>query len=53
MKVTIRQADFHDKTGDATKAGRGCKIQLHQNIKQSIISTCKVVISSILDYKSL
>ena len=25
-KVIIRQADPYDKTGDATKGGRGCKI---------------------------
>ena len=32
IKVIIRQADPYDKTGDATKGGRGCKIWLHQNI---------------------
>ena len=26
IKVIIRQVDPYDKTGDATKAGRGCKI---------------------------
>ena len=26
IKVIIRQADPYDKTGDATKGGRGCKI---------------------------
>ena len=26
IKVIIRQADPYDKTGDATKEGRGCKI---------------------------
>ena len=26
IKVLIRQADPYDKTGDATKGGRGCKI---------------------------
>ena len=25
-KVIIKQADPNDKTGDATKRGRGCKI---------------------------
>ena len=25
-KVIIRQADPYNKTGDATKGGRGCKI---------------------------
>ena len=28
-KVIIRQADPYDKTGDATKGGRGCIISLH------------------------
>ena len=26
IKVIIIQADSYDKTGDATKGGRGCKI---------------------------
>ena len=26
IKVIIRQADPYEKTGDASKAGRGCKI---------------------------
>ena len=52
MKVKIRQADPYDKTGDATKGGRGYKILLHQNIQKSIIFTCNGIISSILDYRS-
>ena len=32
IKVIIRQADSYDKTGDATKGDRGCKIWLYQNI---------------------
>ena len=32
IKVIIRQADLYNKTGDATKGGRGCTIWLHQNI---------------------
>ena len=32
IKVIIRQADPYDKTGDATKGGRGCIVLLHQNI---------------------
>ena len=54
IKVIIRQTDPYDKTGDATKGGRGCKIGLHQNIEKSIIFTCKgtCIISSLLDYKS-
>ena len=51
IKVIIRQADPYDKTGDATKGGRGCIISLHYNIQKSIIFTCKGIISSILDYK--
>ena len=52
VKVKLRQADPYDKTGDATKGGRGCKIRLYQNIKKSIVFTCKGIILSILDYKS-
>ena len=29
IKVIIRQADPYDKTGDATKGGRGCIISFH------------------------
>ena len=32
IKVIIRQVNPYDKTGDATKGGRGCKIWPHQNI---------------------
>ena len=32
IKAIISQADPYDKTGDAIKLGRGCKIWLHQNI---------------------
>ena len=51
IKVIIRQADLYNKTRGATKGGMGCTIWLHQNIKKSIIFTCKGIISSILDYK--
>ena len=52
IKVIIRQADPYNKTGDAIKGGRGCKIWLHQNIYKPILFTCKGIISLILDYKS-
>ena len=52
IKVIIRQTDPYEKTEDATKGGRGCKIRLLQNIYKSIIFTYKGIISSILDHKS-
>ena len=32
IKIIIRQATPYNKTGDAIKGVRGCKIWLHQNI---------------------
>ena len=53
IKVILRQADPYNKTGDATKGGRGAKFDLTKTFIFFIfLFTCKGIISSILDYKS-
>ena len=41
--VIIRQADPYDKTGDATKGGRGCEFDFAKTFRNQLFSRVRVL----------